>query len=89
MEVPSENDREGAVCRLEKGFSNSYVVEGAKMLVPKLTVVGIPSDILDDGITNAICEKDEQFNQFVETGKTLEVVTEFGKHRMESICNRY
>ena len=44
------------------------------MLLPKLTVVGILSDMPEDEITSAICEKDEQLNQFVESGKTLEVV---------------
>ena len=49
------------------------MVEGAKMLLPKLTVVGIPSDIPGDEIISAICEKDEQLNQLVDSGKTLEV----------------
>ena len=42
------------------------MVEGAQMSLPKLTVVGIPSDMSEDEIINAICEKDEQLNQIVE-----------------------
>ena len=34
MEVSSEKDRESAVTKLKEGFSESYVVEGAKMLLP-------------------------------------------------------
>ena len=74
VEVSSEKDRESAVTKLKEGFSESYVVEGAKMLLPKVTVVGIPSDMSEDEIISAICEKDEQLNQFVVSGKTLEVV---------------
>ena len=72
--MSSENDREGAVSRLKEGFSEAYVVEGAKMLLPKLTVVGIPSDIHSDEIISAMCEKDEKLNQLVDSGKTFEVV---------------
>ena len=45
VEVFYEMDREGTVSRLKEGFSNSYVVEAAKMLPPKLTIVGIPLNI--------------------------------------------
>ena len=44
------------------------------MLLPKYTVLGIPSDMSEDEIISAICEKDEKLNQFVESGKTLEVL---------------
>ena len=54
-----------------EGFSTSYVVKGAKTLLQKLTVVGIPSDMPENEITSAICEKQEQLNQLVESGKTL------------------
>ena len=72
MEVSSEKDRDSAVTRRKEGFSESYVIGGAKMLLPKLAVVGIPSDIPEDEIISAIFEKDEQHNQIVESGKTLE-----------------
>ena len=72
--MSSENDREGAVSRLKEGFSEAYVVEGAKMLLPKLSVVGISSDIPGDEIIRAIREKEELLNQLVEPGKTLEVM---------------
>ena len=58
---------------VKEGFSESYLVEGAKILLPKLTVVGFPSDMRDDEIISAICKKNEQLNQLVESGKTLEV----------------
>ena len=63
MEVSSEKNRESAVTRLKEGFSESYGVEGAKTLQPKLTVVGILSDMPEDEIISAICEKNEQLNQ--------------------------
>ena len=44
------------------------------MRLPKLAVVGVPSDMLEDEIISDICEKNEQLNQLVESGKTLEVV---------------
>ena len=50
------------------------MVEGAKMILPKLTVVGNTSDIPGDEIISVICEKDEQPNQLGDSGKTLEVV---------------
>ena len=34
VEVSSENDKESAVSVLKEGFSKSYVVEGAEMLLP-------------------------------------------------------
>ena len=55
--MSSENHREGAVSRVKEGSSEDYVVEGAKMLLPKLTGVGIPSDIPGDEVVSAICEK--------------------------------
>ena len=55
VEVSSDKDRESAVTRLKEGFSESYVVEGTKMLLTKLTVVVIPSDISEDEIISAIC----------------------------------
>ena len=74
VEVSSDKERESSVTILKEGFSESYVVEGAKMLLPKLTVVRIPSDMSQDEIIRAVCDKDEQLNQFVESGETLEVV---------------
>ena len=74
VEVSSENDREGAISRFKEGFSHSYVVEGAKIILPKLTVVGTPPDIPGDEIISVYREKDEKLNQLVESGKTLEVV---------------
>ena len=48
---------ERAVTRLEEGFSGSYVVDGAKILLPKLTVVGIPSYYMsEDEIKIPFCE---------------------------------
>ena len=47
------------------------------MLLSKLTVVGIPSDMPEDNIISAICEQEEHLNQLVESGKTLEVVKFF------------
>lgn len=72
--MSSENDRESSVSRLKEGFSNSYVVEGAEMLLQKLTVVGISSNIPGDEIISVVCEKDEQLDQLDESGKALEVV---------------
>ena len=74
VEVSSEKDRERADTRVKEGFSDSYVVDSAKMLLPILIVVGIASDMPEDESISAICEKDEQLNQLVESGKTLEVV---------------
>ena len=45
-------------CGFKEGISNSCVVDGAKLLLPKLTVVGIQSDIPGDEIISVICEKD-------------------------------
>ena len=39
------------------------------MLLPKLTVVNIPSDIPGDEIVSAFCEKNEQLNHLVESDK--------------------
>ena len=74
VEVSSENDREYAVTRIKEGFSDSYVDEGANMLFPQLTDVGISLDMPEDEIISPTCEKDDQFNHLVESGKTLEVV---------------
>ena len=65
MEVSSENDREGALPRLKESFSIYYVVEGTKMLLPKLTVVGIPSDKQGDKVISAICEKMNSSNNWL------------------------
>ena len=65
LEVSSENERESVLSRLKESFSNSYVVEGAKMLLPKVTVVGITSGMPNVEIIAIICEKDEQLNQLV------------------------
>ena len=67
VEVSSENDRESAVTRLKEGFSGSYVAECAKMLIQKPTVVGNLSDMPEDEIIDAICEKSELLNQVVES----------------------
>ena len=58
---------------MKEGFSESYVVEEVKMLRQKLTVVGIPSSMLEDEIISVIYEKYEQLNQLVDSGETLEV----------------
>ena len=50
------------------------MVDDAKVLLQKLTVVGISSDMPENEIISAICVKDEQLNQFLESGETLEVV---------------
>ena len=50
------------------------MVEGAQMLLPKLTVVESPSDISEDEIISVVCEIDEQLNQMIDSGKALEVV---------------
>ena len=50
------------------------MVEGDEMFLPKLTVVGIMSDITGDDTMSATCEKDQLLNQLVESGKPLEVV---------------
>ena len=73
LEVSSEKDRDSAVTRLKEDFSESYVVEGPKMLLPKLTVVGFPLDKLEDEIS-ATCGKDEQLYQLIELRTTLVVV---------------
>ena len=44
------------------------------MILPKLTVVGIPSDMPGENIISAICGKDEQINELVTSGKTLELI---------------
>ena len=44
------------------------------MLLPKLTVAEILSDMTEDDIISAICEKNEQLNQLVVSSKMLEVV---------------
>ena len=67
VEVSSENDRKSAVTRLKEGFSGSYVAECAKMLIQKPTVVGNLSDMPEDEIIDAICEKSELLNQVVES----------------------
>ena len=57
VDVFSGNHRKSAVSRLNEGFSSFFVVGGAKMLLPKFTVVGIPSDLPKNEIISAFCEK--------------------------------
>ena len=68
VELSSENDKESAVARLTEGFSGSYVVECAKILIQKHTIVGNPSDMPGNEIISTICEKGEQLSQLVESG---------------------
>ena len=74
VEVFSERDRESAFTRPKKGLSDSYKIEGAKMLLPKLIVLGIPSDMPNDDVISAIYRKNEQISQLVESSQTLEVI---------------
>ena len=57
-----ENDRDSALSRLREALSNSYGVEAAKILLPKVTFLGIPSDMPRYEIISAIYEKYEQLN---------------------------
>ena len=63
------------------------MVEEAKMLRPKLTVVGVPSNMSEDEIISVICDKDERLNQLVESGETLEVAKFWDIKTALETCN--
>ena len=74
VEVSPENDRKNAVSRLKEGLRNSYKNLAAKMIFPKLTVVGIQSDMQIDYVLSAICEKYELISKLITSGKTVEIL---------------
>ena len=57
VEVSSKKDRENAVTGIKEGFGDSYKFEGANMLISKLIVVVISSDMSKYDIISAIWEK--------------------------------
>jgi hypothetical protein len=76
LELPNSKFMNKAKDHLDTHFKDdqNFTVNKPLKVLPKMTIVGVPSEMSNENIVKAICEKNDEINNYVMSGCILSVV---------------
>jgi hypothetical protein len=76
LELPDSKCMNKAKDHLDNHFKDdhNFTVNKPLKVLPKMTIIGVPSDMTNENIIDSICEKNDEINNYVRSGCTLSVV---------------
>ena len=74
VNLPDSNNKEKATENLKNIFENQVDIGNLEKIPPKLTIVGLPTEVTQDTLIADICVKDSNIKEMIEHGSKIEIL---------------